>query len=56
MKLKIGENVVVKQEVIEPDLGEFEIDGWQGRAVEIGSISENENSLITIEWDILTLK
>lgn len=56
LRHKIGDNVVVKQGVMEPDLEEFEIGGWQGRVVEIDASSDLENTLITIEWDSFTLK
>ncbi len=55
MKLKLGDSIIVKQGVKEPDLEEFEIGGWQGRIVEIDTDSDKDNILITIEWDSLTL-
>ncbi|MBN2648349.1 MAG: hypothetical protein JXR50_01260 [Prolixibacteraceae bacterium] len=55
LNLKIGDSVVVRQGVKEPDLEEFEIGGWQGRVVEIDTNSDKDNVLITIEWDSLTL-
>lgn len=54
--MKLGDSVIVKQGVKEPDLKEFEIGGWQGRVVEIDTKSDKDNILITIEWDSLTLK
>ncbi len=56
MKFKIGDSVIVKQGVKEPDFEEFEIGGWKGRVVEIDAKTNKENFLITIEWDSLTLK
>jgi hypothetical protein len=56
MKLNLGDCVIVKQGVKEPDLEEFEIGGWQGRIVEIDTKSDKDNILITIEWDSFTLK
>jgi len=56
MNMKLGDSVIVKQGIKEPDLEEFEIGGWQGRVVEIDSESDKDNILITIEWDSLTLK
>lgn len=53
--LKIGDSVVVKQGVKEPDLEEFEIGGWQGRVTEIDTDSDKDNVLVTIEWDSSTL-
>lgn len=54
--MKLGDNVIVKQGVKEPDLEDLEIDGWQGRVVEIDTKSDKDNILITIEWDSLTLR
>lgn len=54
--MKLGDSVIVKQGVKEPDLEEFEIGGWQGRVVDIDTKSDMDNILITIEWDSLTLK
>lgn len=53
--MKIGDSVVVRQGVKEPDFEEFEIGGWQGRVIEIDTDSDKDNVLITIEWDSLTL-
>jgi hypothetical protein len=55
LNLKIGDCVVVREGVKEPDLEEFEIGGWQGRVLEIDTDSDKDNVLITIEWDSLTL-
>ncbi len=55
MKLQLGDSVIVKQGVKEPDLQEFEIGGWQGRVIRINSKSDKDNILITIEWDSQTL-
>jgi len=55
MKFKLGDSVVVKQGIKEPDFEEIEIGGWQGRIIEIDA-NQNENDiLVTIEWDALTL-
>jgi len=56
LKFNLGNSVIVKQGIKEPDLEEFEIGGWHGRVVEIDAKSDNGNILITIEWDSLTLK
>jgi hypothetical protein len=56
LKIKIGDSVIVSHGIKEPDFGEFEIGGWQGRIVEIDTRTDNDNILITIEWDSLTLK
>lgn len=55
LNLKIGDSVVVKQGVKEPDLEEFEIGGWQGRVTKIDADSDKDNLLVTIEWDSSTL-
>lgn len=54
--LKIGNSVVVRQGVKDPDLDDFDIGGWQGRVVGIDTKSDEVNILITIEWDSLTLR
>ena len=56
MEFEIGNSVIVKQGVKEPDLEEFEIGAWQGRIIEIDTKSDKNNTLITIEWDSITLK
>lgn len=48
---KVGDSVIVKQGVLDPDLG-TDIGGWQGRIV----IIERQSNLIGIEWDSITLK
>ena len=53
--LKIGDSIIVRQGVKEPDFEEFELSGWQGRVLEIDADSDKDNVLITIEWDSLTL-
>ncbi|MCL6100878.1 MAG: hypothetical protein M1292_00075, partial [Bacteroidetes bacterium] len=55
LNLEIGDCVIVREGVKEPDLEEFEISGWQGRVLEIDTDSDKDNVLITIEWDSLTL-
>ena len=52
---KTGDSVVVKEGVIEPDLEDFELSGWEGRVSEIDTETDQENNLITIEWDSITL-
>lgn len=47
--LNVGDPVVVKQNVKDPDSG-IDIGGWQGR------ISEIERDLVCIDWDSQTLK
>ncbi len=54
--MKLGDSVIVKQGVKEPDFEEFSIGGWQGRVVEIDTKSDKDNNLIMIEWDSLTLR
>jgi len=53
--LKIGDSVVVKQGVKEPDLEEFEMGGWQGRVTAVDTKSDKDRILITIGWDSITL-
>lgn len=48
---KIGDSVVVKSGVKDPDLG-IDIEGWQGRIVEI----EKKDKIVGIAWDSITLK
>jgi hypothetical protein len=48
---KIGDSVVVKSGVKDPDLG-IDIAGWQGRIAEI----EKKDSSVGIAWDSMTLK
>ena len=56
MNLEIGDSVIVKEGIKEPDTEGFELGGWQGRIKEIDTDSKDENlSLITIEWDSLAL-
>lgn len=56
MSLKIGDSVIVKPGIKEPDSEEFEISGWQGRVIEIDNESDKANTIIAIEWDSFTLK
>ena len=54
--MKIGDSVKVKTGVLEPDNEQFEIGGWQGRIVNIDTVSTDEGTLVGIEWDSATLK
>ena len=57
MSLKIGNSVKVKQGIKEPDSEDLEIGGWQGRVTGIRKKCDDlGNTMITIEWDSLTLK
>jgi Putative ATP-dependent DNA helicase recG C-terminal len=49
LNLKIGDSVVVKFGVKDPDLS-LAIEGWQGRIVEI----EKKDSSVGIAWDSIT--
>jgi len=51
INLKIGDSVVVKFGVKDPDLG-IDLEGWQGRIIEI----EDKDNVVGIEWDNMTLK
>lgn len=52
--MKKGDSVKVKQGILDPDLKQFDISGWQGRITDIDS--NNEPNLIEITWDSITLK
>jgi len=54
--MKIGDSVKVKAGVLEPDTEKFEIGGWQGRIVEIDTLTTDEGTLINIVWDKITLQ
>jgi hypothetical protein len=56
MNIKKGDSVIVKEGVKDPDSDEFEIGGWIGRVFDIDNISELNNTLITVQWDSITLK
>ena len=48
---KVGDSVIVKAGVLDPDLG-TDIGGWQGRISEVDS----ESNIIAIDWDSITMK
>lgn len=50
MKLQVGSPVVVKSDVVDPDLG-IDIAGWQGRVLEI-----DYGGTALIRWDSITLR
>jgi len=50
MRLNIGDSVVVKSGVIDPDL-DNDIGGWQGRVVEA-----DDGDSVFIRWDSITLQ
>ena len=50
MKLDVGDSVVVKSGVVDPDLS-IDIAGWQGR---IAQVDYRETALI--RWDSITLR
>lgn len=52
--LKVGDNVRVKQGVIDPDTEIYDMSHWQGRITNIEE--EDKNTLITIAWDSITLE
>jgi len=52
MPFKIGDSVKVKEGIMCPDDVSVCIGGWQGRVFEI----ENEDNIIGIRWDSITLK
>jgi hypothetical protein len=52
--LKLGDPVVVKEGITDPDSG-LSIGGWQGRVAEITE-DDHGNLWITLSWDSITLK
>jgi hypothetical protein len=52
--LKVGDSVVVKAGVTDPDFG-TDLGGWQGRIIGTDT-SEREGPLVTIRWDSVTLQ
>jgi len=52
---KINDSVKVKSGVLDPDIGTFSIEGWQGRVIAINP-DDNGRVLIDIEWDSITLR
>ena len=52
--LKIGDSVVVKKGIQDPDTG-GSIGGWQGRIVDIGE-DDKGDTYIGIQWDSITLQ
>ena len=50
MAVKIGDSVVVKSGIADPDFG-TDISGWQGRVDEI-----HDEEWILIRWDSITLR
>ena len=55
MNISIGDSVMVKKGILEPDYNEIKIEGWQGRVKHINPEPYKGNTLITIEWDSKTL-
>lgn len=53
----IGESVVVKPHVTDPDMENRSIGGWQGRIIDIFDAEEgNGEKILAIQWDSLTLE
>ncbi len=52
----VGDSIVVKKGVCVPDCEEVDIGGWRGRIYEIDDGFDGGPSLLSIEWDSLTLK
>ena len=50
MALHVGDSVVVKSDVLDPDFG-FDISGWQGRIEEV-----DDGKTLFIRWDSITLR
>jgi hypothetical protein len=55
VSFSVGESVVVNPGVLDPDYG-IDIGGWQGRIIDNGSDDEQDDPLVSIAWDSLTLK
>lgn len=51
MNFKVGDSIIVKPGVQDPDLG-IGLGGWQGRISEVFK----DDNLVCIDWDSLTLK
>ena len=49
MELHVGDSVVVKSGVLDPDFG-IDISGWQGRIEEV-----DDKETVFIRWDSITL-
>jgi hypothetical protein len=56
LNLKPGDSVKVKSGILEPNNKKLEIGGWQGYVVDIKRKRNAENTLVTIEWDSVTLQ
>lgn len=54
--LKIGDYIKVKNNIMDPDTGKYDLSGWQGRVTEIDDEEDGEEKIITIQWDAQTLK
>jgi len=54
--LKIGDSVVVKDGIKCPDMESLSIAGWQGRILQILDEADDDEILIDIDWDSITLK
>lgn len=54
-KIKIGDSVVVKNDVRDADFPDLLLAGFQGRVVELIQ-DEDDNELVDIEWDSLSLR
>jgi hypothetical protein len=52
--MKLGDNVKVKQGLLDPYLNKIDISGWHGRITFF--YPHNDSILIQIAWDSLTLK
>lgn len=50
MALHVGESVVVKSGILDPDFG-LDISGWQGRIEEV-----DDGDTVFIRWDSITLQ
>lgn len=51
----VGDSVVVKIGIEDPDFPEFALDGYQGRVIAIEHNNEDNETYLDIEWDSITL-
>ena len=53
--IKIGDSVIVKDGIEDPDIDSLSIVGWQGRVSDVSAGKDNE-IWINIKWDSITLR
>lgn len=55
-KMKVGSFIEIKSGIIEPDFKKFSMDGWSGIVTAIEDSDKEGVKLISIDWDVETLK